>query len=174
MSQTDLEIAIQQSRESYLEDRELELALQLSEIESRITSTPQLREIDVAGDGNCLFRCIAIIMFEDQKHHALVRDKMICFLKAFNEHFINSPNLEESMDAWIGRMNNPGNVEFGIMGEYGDDFALELLAAMQDFEIVVSVRSVFDDELQIKRFGNPRSFKTVNLILRASHFTLLQ
>jgi acid stress-induced BolA-like protein IbaG/YrbA len=174
MSQADMEIAIQRSRETYLEDKELEFVLQLSKIESRIQSTPQLNEIDVAGDGNCLFRCIAIIMFDDQKHHALVRDKMISFLNAFKERFINSLNLEESMDSWIGRMNNPGNDEFGIMGEYGDDFALELLAAMQDFEIVVSMRSVFDDELKIKRFGNPRAFKTINLILRASHFTLLQ
>lgn len=174
MSQMELELAIQRSRESYLEDRELELALQLSKNEDRIYSTPQLKEIDVAGDGNCLFRCIAIIMFDDQKHHALVRDKMISYLNAFKERFVNSQNLEGSMDAWIGKMNNPGNEEFGIMGEYGDDFALELLASMQDIEIIVSVRSVFDDELQIKSFGNPRSFKTVNLILRASHFTLLQ
>lgn len=174
MSQTDMEIAIQHSRESYLEDKELELALQLSEIESRIKPTPQLKEIDVADDGNCLFRCFAIVMFDNQKHYALVRDKMISYLNAFKERFVNSQNLEGSMDAWIGKMNNPGNEEFGIMGEYGDGFALELLAAMQEIEIVISVRSVFDDELQVQRFGNSGSFKTVNLILRATHFTLLQ
>lgn len=38
MSQADMEIAIQRSRETYLEDKELELALQLSKIESRIQS----------------------------------------------------------------------------------------------------------------------------------------
>jgi hypothetical protein len=165
-----MEIAIQNSLRSFEEEQHLEEILRISREEFERSK----REIQVAGDGNCLFRCISIIMYDDPKYHHIVREKMLAFLQMDKQRFASSPNLEGSIDGWIGKMSNCGNQEFGIAGEYGDSLSLEILSWMLEKPIVVSIRNILtDQEIHTESFGNWFSSESIQLILRGQHFTLL-
>ncbi len=162
-----MDIALQRSFDSFQEE------FVINKLE-KSTYQENNNEIQVAGDGNCLFRCIAIIMFDDQKYHYLVREKMIQYLQLDTARFLSSPNLEGSIDTWIGKMINSGHQEFGISGEYGDSFAIEILSWMLEKPIQVSICDVITNhEYQTDSFGLWFDNQTIRLILRGNHFTLL-
>jgi hypothetical protein len=168
-----MEIAIQNSLRSFEEELQFKKIIQLSFQEHQsVVSSKQ--EMQIAGDGNCLFRCISIIMFDEQKYHQIVREKMLDYLQSDKSRFSSSPNLEGSIDSWIGKMLNCGNPEFSISGEYGDSLSLEILSWMLEKPINVSIRNILtDNEIYSESFGNWFNSKPIELILRGQHFTLL-
>lgn len=178
---SDFDIAIQNSLCSFKEEQEFQKCLELSEKTIMVTSETvyvhrgkQLREQNVRGDGNCLFRCIAIEMYDSEKHHGLVRQNMINFVQGKKSTYQSSANLGESLDVWIGKMSNCGSDEFRLMGEFGDAFALELLSWMLERPIEVSMRTVQGDQLlHTESMGSWFDKPTLHLILRGQHYTLL-
>lgn len=134
-----------------------------------------LCETNVRGDGNCLFRCIALRKYGDEKHHVFVRQDMISFVSRDKNAYMNSANLAGSIDTWIGRMSNCGNDEFSLPGEYGDSFAVELLSWMMGCPIIVYIKDASSDKLLYTDttgdwFLNKPAIK---LVLRGQHYTLV-
>lgn len=172
---SELKIAIQNSLSSFKEEEELQMCLLASkQVNCYEFSAKQASEKEVRGDGNCLFRCIAIEMYGDEKHHALVRQSMINFVRERKVTFQSSANLEGSIDAWIGKMANCGSEEFGLMGEFGDSFSLELLSWMLERPIVVSMRDCLSDKLlHTDIMGGWFTKPEITLVLRGQHYNLL-
>lgn len=178
---TDFDLALKMSILSFQEEQDFQHCLEVSKQSISITTETiyihdgkHLHEQNVRGDGNCLFRCIAIEIFDNEKHHDLVRKKMIEFVQKNKKTYLSSANLFDSIDSWIGRMSNCGNEEFGLMGEFGDAFALELLSWMLERPIIVSLRDCQDDNLlHTDTTGNWFHKPAIHLILRGQHYTLL-
>jgi hypothetical protein len=132
-----------------------------------------MKEINVKGDGNCLFRCIAIKIYGKETYHTLVRQHMIEFANQNKQIYGKSANLDGSIESWIGRMSNCGNPEFDLPGEFGDAFALELLSWMYKFPIYIEIRDLISDQMYYRDQINDWMTKpVVNLILRGQHYTI--
>jgi hypothetical protein len=126
----------------------------------------QLLEHNVRGDGNCLYRCIAIDLYDNEDYHEIVRKNMIKFVQDRQFVYKNSGNLTESIDSWIEKMSK--------CGEYGDAFALELLSWMLERPIVVQVRSGNGNKLLFtETMGNWFNTSTIQLVLRNEHYTII-
>jgi hypothetical protein len=171
---SDFNVAIQNSLRSFEEEQDFQMYLEMSKYSSKPEFAQNPQEREVRGDGNCLFRCIAIEMYDDENYHTLVRQKMIDFLKQNKKRYQGSANLAESIDMWIGRMTNSGCEEFGLMGEFGDAFAVELLSWMLERPIVVSLRDIINDNLlYTDTIGEWFDKSSIRLILRGQHYNLL-
>lgn len=129
-------------------------------------------ELEIIKDGNCLFRCISVVLYNDETYHEIIRNKMIEYIRKNKIYFKDSPNLDDSIDKWIGRMINSGNIEFNISGEYGDSFAIECLSWMLERQINVSILNNKNNVLHTESFGNWFENKPIHLILRGQHYTL--
>lgn len=173
-----MQVAFQRSLDSHQEELEMREVLDYSKLFSinnasleDLSIKNNEREVNVLGDGNCLFRCISHVMFDDQKHHAIVREKMLDYLRMHSADFASSANLDSTLDSWIGRMSNCGNSEFGIGGEFGDAFAVEILSWMLKRPIVIQVwnNQSFTQDVTGSWFTEP----VVYLRLRNMHYTLL-
>lgn len=169
-----MEVAILRSISSFQEEQDFEAFANISFVpKAAISNNDFPNETNVRGDGNCLFRCIAIEMYGDEKYHNLVRERMIKFVSGRKPDFVRSANLSNPIDTWIGRMSNCGNEEFELPGEFGDAFAIELLSWMLERPIIVSIRDVFNNTLLYTDstgvwFDKP----TIRLVLRSQHYTL--
>lgn len=132
------------------------------------------KEVDVRGDGNCLFRCIAVAIWDSQDYHAKIRQNMINFVTEHKNDYINSPYLDfgETIDSWIGKMSNCGMEEFEIFGEYGDSLAIEILSTMLNRPIIVEMHLFDSHAINYDRFNDWNGNPTLHLILRGQHYTL--
>ena len=171
MTETDYKLAISRSLESFQEEQEFHALL----TQFQKNEIAQKREIHVAGDGNCFFRCISIVCYDDQKYHALVRKQMIDFAIKNRTKFASSINIVgESFDSWIGKMQNPGNDEFGLLGEYADIFAVELISNWLERPILVQLEDVLTGENYTSLvIGENFTKSTIHLLLRGQHYSLL-
>lgn len=171
---SSLDIAIKRSMLSFQEEQQYQDCLEFSKQPIWDVKGKTFKEQNVLGDGNCLFRCIAIEMYGDEKHHALVRQSMINFAQQNKHNYQSSANLSEPIDRWIGKMSNCGSEDFGLMGEFGDAFALELLSWMLERPIVVSLRDLYSDNLLYEEsIGDWFQKSPIHLNLRGQHYTLL-
>lgn len=170
-----MEIAVQRSLASFQEEQVFEAFVSSFAPKVAISNNDFPAETNVRGDGNCLFRCIAIEMYGDEKYHSLVRDSLMKFANANKQDFLLSANLalDDSIDAWIGRMSNCGSEEFELPGEFGDAFAIELLSWMLKRPIVVSMRDYGSTLLYTDPTGDWFDAPTIRLVLRGQHYTLL-
>jgi hypothetical protein len=171
---SSLDLAIKRSMLSFQEEQQYQDCLEFSKQPIWDVKGKTFKEQNVLGDGNCLFRCIAIEMYGDEKHHALVRQSMINFVQQNKHNYQSSANLSEPIDRWIGKMSNCGSKDFGLMGEFGDAFALELLSWMLERPIIVSLRDLYSDNLLYEEsIGNWFQKSPILLNLRGQHYTLL-
>ena len=75
--------------------------------------------IDMAKDGNCLFRAVAHQVYSNAELHDMVREKLVKFLQRNKERFL--PLLgEELWDAYISRIST--------LGRWGDDYETQALS----------------------------------------------
>ena len=132
------------------------------------------REVDVRGDGNCLFRCVALVIWDSQDYHAKIRQNMINFVTEHKNDYTNSPYLDfgETLDSWIGKMSNSGFESFGIHGEYGDSLAIEILSTMLNRPIIVEMRLFNSHAINYDSFNDWNSNPALRLILHGQHYTL--
>lgn len=169
---TPEQLAYKYSIESYQEELQLQEVLNYSKIFDKKLGVPtQIHEVNVLGDGNCLFRCISHVLYGDQKHHDIVRKNMIQYAKDNKQVFKHSANLDSSIERWIGRMINYGNKEFGIMGEFGDSFAIELISWMLEQPIIITIQSRNSSIVDVT--GEWFSKPAIRLRLCNMHYTLL-
>lgn len=178
----DFDMAITMSMLSFKEDNDYRTCLEISKqqylAKAKYSTTREdvnLCETNVRGDGNCLFRCIALRKYGDEKHHVFVRQDMISFVSRDKNAYMNSANLVGSIDTWIGRMSNCGNDEFGLSGEFGDSFAIELLSWMMGCPIIVYIKDASSGKLlHTDTTGDWFLNKpAIKLVLRGQHFTLV-
>jgi hypothetical protein len=179
---TDFDIAIKMSMLSFKEDNDYQTCLEISKQQylanAKYPTTckdTSLCETNVRGDGNCLFRCIAIPQYGDEKYHIFVRQDMISFVSRDKFAYMNSANLVGSIDTWIGRMTNYGNDEFGLPGEFGDSFAIELLSWMMRCPIIVYIKDASSNKLlHTDTTGDWFLNKpAIKLVLHGQHYTLV-
>lgn len=130
------------------------------------------QEINVIGDGNCLFRCISYYLYDNEDYYYIIRRKMIDYVSKYKSNFMSSINLTEKLDLWISKMNNYGLENFGFIAEFGDSFAIEILTWMLEIPIIISCRNEFNIEYQIENFGNWFDKPPIQLILKNQHYIL--
>ncbi len=124
-------------------------------------------EIEILGDGNCLFRCFSILIFKTQDHHKIIRKHMIEYLLYNKLLFSSSPNLEyNTIDEWIQNMK--------YIGEFGDALALEILSWMYEIPIHIYIQNMYNDDYIIEYFGTWFDKPILYLILRNEHYTLIK
>lgn len=172
-------IAFNRSLDSYQEELQTQEVLDYSKFcvakqhydKPKKSNLDLVHNVTILGDGNCLFRCISHIIYGDQKHHALIRKKMLDYARENYIEFQSSPNLDSSLDKWIGRMSNCGNSEFGIGGEFGDSFAVELLSWMLERPIAIQIQDNKTSTIDIT--GAWFEAPTINLRLSNMHYTLI-
>lgn len=124
-----------------------------------------INELNVKGDGNCLFRCISYMLYDSEEYHVIIRNKIIDYAQDNGDNFLKSSNLDCTLYEWSKKMSN--------FGEYGDAFTIEILCWMLEIPIYVSVRNIYDQEYSSEIFGNWFSKQPIKLILRGNHYTLV-
>lgn len=124
----------------------------------------QLHIYEIKKDGNCLFRCISLYLYNTQKFHNIIREHMINYMILNKKKFKNSIYLENmTIDSWIWYMKQNGI--------YGDALALEALSYMLECKIIINIVSTnkVAHEYMGIWFKN-----TIKLILCNKHYTLLK
>eukprot|EP00937_MAST-01D_sp_MAST-1D-sp2_P001094 g1094.t1 len=92
-----------------------------------------LRELRVAGDGNCQYRALAVCLHGDEQKHGEVRKKVVAALEtrraAFQEHVVGD------YDAFLARARADK--------EWGDHVTLQ--AAADAFQVCILLFAAFTD-----------------------------
>ena len=105
---------------------------------------------DVAGDGNCGYRCISLQLFGNENHYAKVRESVYNYLNLNREQFDNfnfeyEGNILSSSD-YIDKINNDK--------EWMGELEINAISIIYNVNIIV-FQITYNDELQIiNKYGN--------------------
>jgi hypothetical protein len=126
-----------------------------------------LRSVDAGGEGNCLFRAAALILFNDAKRHQEVRDAVINEVRTNPERYEgflaeNKEGHFSSVQEYVAGMAKSH--------EWGDNIALSALSMAYHRSVVVLIDGAFSS-LQYNPALAWSSAKVMVLVYQDHHYT---
>ncbi|EGG01531.1 uncharacterized protein MELLADRAFT_92040 [Melampsora larici-populina 98AG31] len=118
---------------------------------------------EIPGDGNCQFRAVALLFWQDQNDHRSLRRTVVEYMRANPESF--RPYITEGWETYLREMAEDGT--------WGDHYTLTAMAALyQRRFVVVSERSSGVSVTHVYREEDEDSSKsgTYFLSLRGDHY----
>ncbi|CAD7934020.1 unnamed protein product [Amoebophrya sp. A25] len=92
-----------------------------------LTLKQNLQEVEMASDGNCLFRSVSDQMYLRDDYHDVIRDKCLEYIRAERSYFKDF--ITEDFESYVQRRQQPG--------EWGDDVELQALGEIYDSAIEI-------------------------------------
>lgn len=122
-----------------------------------------MEEVNVRGDGNCMFRAISASVFGDEKRHAIVRSK--CLAEMSRHPRVYRPYVPEPWLRFLSRM--------GSNRTWGDQVALSAIATAYGISITVHDASSQNAYTTPPQRGI-RVRSSVDILRRNFHYLLLR